>query len=170
MLFTDNSFDNISTVKISLRGLNTCNIIKQFIRTFTVNVIGWLKVCVSWTKLDVMKINVDTNNNTWSNLNDTQNAHTTNSLIMFMREKRQTCSCLTGDFGEHYGTVNNKMIPIWGASKSKRLNQSSLMLRSCWHKVGRMITSVWVFALSDVEIALDASKPCNECNAQCTVK
>lgn len=38
--------------------------------------------------------------------------------------------------------VNAKMTPIWVASEYKRLNQSSLILRSCWHTVHQMITSV----------------------------
>ncbi len=51
------------------------------------------------------------------------------------------------------------MIPICVASKFKRLNQSSLISRSCWHKVQHMITSVWLLGVSDVETALETPKP-----------
>lgn len=46
--------------------------------------------------------------------------------------------------------INNKTSHICAGTKSKWLNQSFIISASCWHKVYHMITSVWMFGVSDV--------------------
>lgn len=91
-----------------------------------------------------MKMNTDNNNSTWCNLNDTQ-THTKrkNNHVYDKTDKHAHVNV-----GFLVSTI--RRFHIWVASKFKRLNQSCVIPRSCWHKVHPMITSIRVFGLSDV--------------------